>query len=118
MRPDPTWISDWRIGLAPSRETEVSRELVRVFAAFWDGEGLSEKAKTTRSRYSGALHALGGYLVEQAVSEEGRGKTADELLDELAGPDEGPLIHHDNETWQRDVDTVCRKLHRYRSRQR
>jgi hypothetical protein len=26
---------------------------------------------------------------------------------------EGPLIYHDNETWQKELDAVCRKLHKY-----
>lgn len=70
MKPDRTWVTDWRIGEAPSREQEVSRELLRIFIAFWDAEGLGKKAKTAQYRYSAALHALGGYLVEQATDED------------------------------------------------
>ena len=113
MKPDRAWILDWRIGEMPSREGEVSRELLRIFIAFWDAEGLSEKAKTTQRRYSAALHSLGGYLVEQANADDGRDKTSHALLCESVGPEDGPLIFHDNEIWQREIDMVCRKLHRY-----
>lgn len=113
MKPDSTWITDWRSAEASSGGREVSRELLRIFIAFWDAEGLSKKAKTTQYRYSAALHSLGGYLVEQATDEDGKHKTAHELLRESVGPDDGPLICHDNETWQRELDMVCRKLHRY-----
>lgn len=57
-------------------------------------------------RYSGALHALGGYLVEDAISDGGAGMATDELLSEHVGPYEGPLIHHDNEAWQNEIGTV------------
>ncbi|MDP2856806.1 MAG: hypothetical protein Q8P50_02385 [Bacillota bacterium] len=74
---------------------------------------MSEKSVTTQRRYSGGLHALGGYLVEKAVSEEDLGLTTEELLREHLGPDEAPLIYQDDETWQGELDTVGRKLHRY-----
>ncbi|MBI2217427.1 MAG: hypothetical protein HYU51_09030 [Candidatus Rokubacteria bacterium] len=113
MKPQTAWIGDWRIGEAPSREAEVSRELLRVFIAFWEAERLGEKAKTTQRRYSSALHALGGYLVERANDDDRRDQTARDLLRESVELDEGPLIAHDNEPWQREIDMVCRKLHRY-----
>lgn len=113
MKPDRTWITAWGSGEAPAREREISRELLRIFIAFWEAQGLSQKSKTTKYRYSGALHSLGGYLVEQATGDDGRNKTAHELLAESVGPDDGPLICHDNETWQREIDMVCRRLHRY-----
>jgi hypothetical protein len=46
-----------------------------------------------------SLHALGGYFVEQAISAEDLGKSADELLSEYIGAYDGPLIFHDNERW-------------------
>jgi len=113
MKPDPTWARDWQVGLAPAREAAVSRELIGIFTAFWEAAKLDEKAKTTRSRYAAGLHALGGYLVERAASSEADVESVEKLLLEAIDTDEGPLIHHDNEAWQRELDTVCRKLHRY-----
>ena len=59
------------------------------------------------------MHVLGGYLVEQAISGDDPGKTADDLLSEHIGPDDGPLIFQDNESWQDEVDMVCRKIYKH-----
>jgi hypothetical protein len=98
--------------VAPAREREIGRELVRIFGAFWSSGGVAEKSSTTQRRYSGSLHALGGYLVGKSVDADGFGKTARELLDEAIEDQEGPLIYHDHESWQQELDTVCRKLYR------
>jgi len=113
MIPNRTWIKDWKIGENPSREKEVSNDLLTIFINFWKSQRIDEKAKTTKNRYSGALHSIGGYLVEQAVSEDDANMTSYELLSEHIGPYDGPLICHDNETWQKEIDMVSRKLHKY-----
>lgn len=114
MKPTSEWIEDWQIGENPSREREVSDHLLRLFTDFWSFRRLNEKSKTTRNRYSGCLQALGGYLVEQAVfDDDGTEMTTDELLSEHVGPHEGPLIYLDNETWQNEIDMVCRSLYKY-----
>lgn len=113
MVPNNKWIEDWQMGVNPSREKQISLELFGVLTDFWKAQGLDEKAKTTKNRYSGALHSIGGYLVEQAISDDGTGKSAQELLSEHIGPYDGPLICHDNETWQNEIDMVSRKLHKY-----
>jgi hypothetical protein len=118
VQPRSEWIDDWRIGLAPSRERRVSRELLNVFSAFWKSERMDEKSATTKSRYSAGLHALGGYIVAQAASPEERDTALGELLARAIEHGEGPLIYHDNEAWQRELDTVCRKVHKYLTRQR
>ena len=87
--------------------------ILRVFAAFWEAERLHEKSVTTQRRYSAGLRALGGYLIEKAVAEENQGCTTDELLREHLGPDDAPLIYPDDETWQSELDTVGRKVHRF-----
>jgi len=116
MKPNSKWIDDWRIGEEPSRESQIANALLEVFVDFWDSNALGDKSKTTMNRYSVALHALGGYLVEQSISEGGLDKTIDELLSEYVGPYDGPLICHDNEVWQEEIDMVCRKLHKHLKR--
>ncbi len=111
-KPDQTWVSAWEIGEHPERERKISAELVDCFLAFWDAQELDGKAKTTRNRYSDALHALGGYLVEEAISEDGLPMTTNELLAEHIDFAGGPLIHHDEEAWQDEIDMVCRKLYK------
>ncbi len=117
MKPDSTWIEDWRLEENPAKEDKIARELLAVFAKFWDTEALDQKSKSTKRRYSAALHSLDGYLVEKAVLyEEDSEKTTKQLLDEYVGPDEGPLIHQDNEDWQNEIDTACRKLYKFRKK--
>ncbi len=112
-KPDNTWIDDWEIGEESERERAVSLELVQCFNEFWDAQGLDGKAKTTRNRYSGALHALGGYLVEEAISEDGLRMTTYELLAEHIDAEGGPLIHLHEQSWQEEIDMVCRKLYKH-----
>lgn len=113
MKPNSKWIDDWQIGVQPSREKDISTDLVRFFMEFWCKQKLDEKSKTSRNRYLSSLHALGGYFVEQAISAEDLGKSADELLSEYIGAYDGPLIFHDNERWQDEIDMVCRKIYKY-----
>ena len=113
MKPSEKWIDDWKIGLEPGREDQVAAGLVEYFVDFWDKVKLDEKSKKTRNRYGSALHALGGYLVEKAITEEDADKTAHELLLEYVYEDEGPLVYHDNEDWQDEFDMVCRKFYKY-----
>lgn len=113
MKPSSAWIQAWRIGVEPSRERWLSREWVRIFASFWDSLELDGKGKTTQRRYSNALFALGGYLLKRAVSEKEEPKQARQMLLAAIDTDDGPLIFHDEESWQLEFDSVCRKLHRY-----
>jgi hypothetical protein len=117
VKPDRQWLEDWQVGEDPSREIEIAENLLKIFDEFWDSQSLDSKSKTTKSRYADALHALGGYLAEKSVlDKDNLSKTADDLLAAYLGPDEGPLIHYDNEQWQNEIDMVCRKLFRFINR--
>jgi hypothetical protein len=113
MKPNINWINDWQVGVNSSRETAIAKELLNFFQDLWDKMKLDEKSKTTRNRYANSMHALGGHIVEQAISLGDLGKTADDLLEEYIGPDDGPLIFQDNENWQDEVDMVCRKIYKH-----
>lgn len=118
MKPNIEWIDDWQIGVKPPRENQVSMDLLSFFIDFWAKEKLDEKSKTTMNRYSTSLHALGGYLVERAISDNDSEKTAIELLSEYISPDDGPLIYYENENWQDELDMVCRKIYRNMKKKR
>ena len=70
MKPNSKWINDWHTGIESAREAAISAELLKYFMDFWDKMKLDEKSKTTKRRYSSSLHALGGYLVEKATSDD------------------------------------------------
>ena len=111
-KPNKNWITDWEIGENPDREKELGNALIEIFHKFWETIDLNNKSKSTKNRYSAALHTLGGYLIEQGVFEETE-MTALELLQENISQYDASLIHHDNEGWQKELDTASRRLYRY-----
>jgi len=113
MKPEKEWITDWRNGVKPTQEKKTSEELLLIFQEFWNWASLDKKSKSTKQRYSVALHSLGGYLVEEVGNENRGNKSTHDFLMHYINSGEGPLIHHDNETWQNELDTVCRKLFKY-----
>lgn len=116
MKPNGQWITDWRIGIDPAREKTLGEALFHVFARFWNWADLDKKSKTTQRRYANSLHALGGYLVQLSTSEESMDMSAQQILDQQINAYDGPVIHHHDEQWQAEVDTVCRKLFKYLSK--
>jgi hypothetical protein len=115
MKPNNQRISDWRIGIDPPRETALAEALLQVFTRFWNWAALDKKPKTTQRRYGDSIHALGGYLVQQTTSDKGMDMSAQQILEAYIDAYEGPLIHHDDEQWQAEIDMVCRKLYKYLS---
>lgn len=113
MKPTEKWIEDWRYGMEPKLEQKTAEELIKEFQAFWIWANLESRSKTTKQRYSGALHALGGYLVEETGKGVRSGMGIREFLEVYIASGDGPLIYHDNEACQDELDTVCRKLYKY-----
>jgi len=113
MKPKDNWITDWSYGLKPNLEKKTAEELIEIFQEFWLWANIESKSKSTRQRYSSALHALGGYLVEETGNGHRGSKTIQDFLKDYIDLGEGPLIHINNEAWQNELDTVCRKLYKY-----
>ena len=116
--PQDSWTVDWKLGVDTRLEQKIGAEIVEVFSAFWRDESVEERSKSTRQRYEGALHALGGHLVEKAAEREESEESGREMLRSAVQYDEGPLIHLENPSWQQELDTVCRKLNAYLQRSR
>ena len=51
--------------------------------------------------------------MEQATLDDDLDNTADDLLSKYIDSDGGPLIYYDNESWQDEVDMVCRKIYKH-----
>jgi len=105
------WISDWRIC---KEDIEFSKKIIPIFESYLQsllGKGVS---KSTFKRHKSACHALGGYIIEQVFNYEENpfsgNERGEEILLHYIDKYGGPLIHHDNEIWQNEVDTTCRKL--------
>ena len=114
MKPLVDSTKDWQVGIDKAREEEITLELLNIFSKFWNEASIDSKSKSTINRYRTALQSEGGYIVEKSVTDNGGiNLTAKELLSESINEDEGPLVFHDNEVWQNELDMVCRKLHKY-----
>lgn len=113
LKPSMEWVEDWEIGVDPARELELSRAFVEIFGEFWLVDGMDMKSESTRRRYSGGLHALGGHLVSEGLDKGQEGRSARELLWEAVEFDEGPLLFQDDEAWQRELDRTCARLRQY-----
>jgi len=113
MKPIQKWIEDWNCGIEPSLEKETAEELIRLFQEFWEWANLESKSKTTKQRYSAALHTLGGYLIEETEKGVRENRGIWDFVKTYVDAQDGPLIYHDNEAWQEELDTVCRKLHKF-----
>ena len=111
---DNTWQKDWELKENPKKEKEISLKLIEVFKAFLIDYKIDEKSKKTKERYYWHLHALGGYIIEQAIyDEEYQDNETMEILLEQLSPYEGPLIYHSNESHQKELDTVCKRLYKF-----
>lgn len=108
------WEDDWHI---ESGDKVLAGKLLPIFEAYLKSLQKKGVAKSTFNRHKSACHAIGGYIIDRVFhyqwdkykeSEQGE----DILLRYLDGYD-GPLIHQDNESWQREVDTTSRKLYTF-----
>jgi hypothetical protein len=114
LRPNPAWLEDWKVGVFPDLESDLCRWMLQVFSDFWTDANLDEKSISTQRRYSNALHAIGGYAIDQLVRQQYPSSVAFyELFISFFSPIEGPLIFQDEEAWQREIDTVSKKLYKY-----
>ncbi len=111
------WIEDWRI-YDDCHQT--SKSLVETFDGFLTYLKNEKKiAKRTIKKHETSCHALGGYIVNDLYNNELPSGDISKFGKELIlGYDiqfEAPLIHHDNESWQNEIDATCRQLYKYLS---
>jgi len=118
MKPILQWTESWQIGVDIPKETEISQQVLDLFVEFWRDEKIEAKSKSTLNRYRAALMSLGSYIVEKSITEDGERKFAKELLLMSIDDKGGPFLFQDEETWQNELDMVCRKLHKYYTRKK
>ena len=116
MKPNIEWLKDWEVEIDIPNESEIFQGLVKLFIEFWDDGSIGSKSKTTMHRYGTALHALGGYIVENTISKSTAGICAKDLVLEHIESEGGPFVYRNDESWQDEFDMVCRKLFKYMQR--
>ena len=108
------WIKDWRIG---NNSEQTSIILIEEFMGFLLYlKNMKKLSKRTIKRHETSCHALGGYIINDLYNSIPTGNSSksgkDILLDYIIQY-EGPLIYHDNEDWQKEVDATCKHLYKY-----
>jgi len=109
------WIEDWKIN---DDCYQTSKSLVEIFESFLSYlENEKKLAKRTIKKHESSCHALGGYIVNDLYNKFSSAGDVSKFGKELLmGYDiqyESPLIHHDNESWQNEIDASCRQLYKY-----
>ena len=108
------WEGDWHIA---DGDEDLSRRLIPVFESYLAALQKKGVAKSTLNRHANCCHALGGYIVDRVFNYQWDSYEPDESGEEILlhylDDCDGPLIHQDNESWQREIDTTCRKLYKF-----
>lgn len=88
--------------------------LVAEFTPFVAHLAECELSDTTIRRHIDNLWLLGGTIVKNASLYDEVDRPAVDLLNEVLGPDDGPLVSDQSESDQRAFDGTCRKYYRFR----
>lgn len=76
--------------------------------------------RKTLKKHETSCHALGGYIIndlyDSYTPSGDKLKFGEELLLAYDIRYEAPLIHHDRESWQNEVDATCRQLYKFLNR--
>ncbi|NTW87666.1 MAG: hypothetical protein HGB26_00745 [Desulfobulbaceae bacterium] len=108
------WDKDWHI---VDGDEQLANELLPVFEKYLVALQKRGASKSTMNRHKKACHAIGGYIINKIFKYEW-----DELEEPLNGEElifqcvygfAGPLIYHDNQTLQKEVDATSRKLYNF-----
>ena len=105
------WASEWTVC---KEDRQLSQKLILIFESFLGSLLDKGVSKRTLRRHERACHALGGYIVGDLF---GRGddsfspnETGQTVLLRFIDDSGGPLVYQDEETWQNELDSTCRKL--------
>ena len=105
------WSKDWSIG---NEDLWLSEKITPVFESYLSSLADNGVAKKTFNRHKNACHALGGYIIGEVFGYENdtftKKQTGTDVLLHYIDEDGGPLVYHDNELWQKELDTTCRIL--------
>ena len=101
----------WKRGIDPDLEASVMKDLIGIFESYWLHNKIQEKSKTTQRRRLGSFFCLGSYVVDAFI--EGEISSVIGYFSDGTMKYGGPLIHHDDEQAQSEIDTTCKQLHKF-----
>ncbi|NOZ54183.1 MAG: hypothetical protein GXP08_13815 [Gammaproteobacteria bacterium] len=105
------WGKNWQIS---KDGIHLSKKITPVFELYLSDLADSGVSKKTFNRQKNACYALGSYIIGEVYGYENdtfsETQTGVDILLHYIDQFEGPLVYHDNELWQKELDSVCRKL--------
>ena len=101
----------WKRGVDPDLEASVMKDLIVIFESFWLHNNIKEKSKTTQRRRLSSFCFLGSYVVDAFI--EGEISSVIDYFSDETMKYGGPLIHHDDEQAQSEIDTTCKQIHKF-----
>ena len=108
------WEQNWHI---VDGDELLAKELMPVFEAYLVSLQAKGASKSTMTRHKNACRAIGGYIMDQVFKYEWEHLdepwNGEEIIFQCVYGFSGPLIHQDNETWQKEIDTTSRKLYNF-----
>ncbi len=108
------WARDWQVC---SEDLWLSEKIIPVFESYLSGLADSGASKSAFNRHKNACRALGGHIIGEVFGYEtdtfSEKQTGIEILLHYISESDGPLVYQDNESWQKEIDIMCRKLFKY-----
>ncbi len=105
------WDQDWSIY---KEDRNLSKKIIPIFESYLINILEKGVSKKTINRHKNACHALGGYIIGEIYGYGNNpfsgNENGEQIILHYIDENGGPLVHHDNETWQKEVDAMCRKL--------
>ncbi|KEQ18703.1 hypothetical protein [Endozoicomonas numazuensis] len=113
------WPREWNCS---DEDEKLSKELTSIFKGFLTMLKESNLSEKTIRRHKSSCHALGGYIISEIFGYEHDIELAElppkEILNNYITQYEGPLIYPQHETWQKEIDSTCKKLFKFINQQR
>jgi hypothetical protein len=108
------WKNDWHIC---KEDRQLSAKLIPIFESYMTTLVEKGVSKSTFNRHESACHALGGYIISEIygyeLEEYDSEQSGKDVILQFIDQNGGPLVHHDEEIWQKELDAMCKKLYYY-----
>ncbi len=114
MKYTKDWDKEWHI---EKDDYKISNKIIPIFESYLDELSKKNVSKKTFKRHEVACFSLGNHIIGIIFGYQTdsfkHNETGENILLYYIDKYEGPLVHHDNESWQRELDTTCKKLYKH-----